>query len=177
MHDKKNLREENRKIRARLSETGAISHISEKIVEKIKCADYFSGAKHVLIFHPKSGEIDLLGLLEVGGKQFYLPRCNGDKLEICLYCADDELREGGFGIKEPVCAPIEDLSVLDVIFIPALGADLEGGRIGYGGGFYDRFFAANNLRAKKVVAIPSDLVCKKINCEAHDVRYDELVTD
>lgn len=178
MHNKKNLRERNRKIRARLSKIGAISHISKSIVEKIKCSDYFLNAKHVLIFHPKNGEVDLLELLTVEGKQFYLPRCNGNRLEICLHCTDDELCENKFGIKEPVCAPIEDLAILDVVFIPALGADIKGGRIGYGGGFYDRFFGENEaLCAKKVVVLPIDLICENIECEPHDVCYDELVTD
>ena len=176
MYDKKNLRDKNRKIRARLSETGAILHISEKIVNKIKSKDYFLSAKHILIFYPKHGEVDLLGLLKNTDKQFYLPRCNGGELEICPYCAGDELRENNYKILEPTCEPIEDLSLLDIVFVPALGADLEGNRIGYGGGFYDRFLA-KNLRAKKVVVLPADLICGKINCEEYDIRYDELITD
>ena len=180
MYDKKDLREKNREIRARLVESGAIVGISKSIVEKIKQADYFLSAQHILIFHPKRGEINLLKLLKSDWKQFYLPRCKGNRLEICPYCVGDELCENNYGIFEPICAPLHDLSILDVVFIPALGADLEGGRIGYGGGFYDRFLASGTregLRAKKVVAIPRELVCKKINCEAHDVKYDELVTD
>ncbi len=177
MYDKKNLRNKNREIRARLSEAGEILCISKSIVEKIKNEECFLNAKHVLIFYPKCDEINLLELLDFSEKKFYLPRCNGNKLEICPYCNGDELCENNYGIFEPLCMPIEDLSNLDVVFIPALGADLEGNRIGYGGGFYDRFFAQNNLCAKKVVVLPADLICEKINCEEHDIRYDKLITD
>ncbi len=178
MYDKKKLREKNLKTRKRLFENDSIVDVSKKIVEKITNKSWFLSAEHILIFYPKAQEIDLRKLLETKGKQFYLPRCNNGTLEICPYCIEDELCKNKYGILEPICKPITDLTKLDIIFMPALGADLEGNRIGYGGGYYDRFFGIEkNIRAKKVVVLPADLICEKINCESFDIRFDELITD
>lgn len=180
MYDKKNLREKNRQIRAQLFQSGEIVNVSKRIIEQIIKQDYFINSKHILIFHPKQGEIDLLGLLDFKDKKFYLPRCTNDKncdMEICRYEEGHELVCSKFGIGEPMTQAIEDLSILDVIFIPALGADMSGNRIGHGKGYYDRFFDKNGqIKAKKVVVLPNSLICEKIDCDVFDVKYDAIVT-
>lgn len=186
MQDKQTLREKNRKIRATLVESGEILGITARIIMQIIEKDYFKNAKNVMVYYPLEGEVDLLPLLELSensDKTFYLPRCEGNGLEICPFAKDDNLKLGMFRIYEPETQELEDLSILDVIFIPALGADKFGNRIGYGKGYYDEFFndairnIAKKFSAKKVVVLPRALLCEQIRCEEHDVEYDDLITD
>lgn len=179
MLDKKTIREKNKQIRATLLENGIISAVSASIIEKIKKSDYFIMAKNIAIFHPKKGEVNLLGLLEFEDKNFYLPRTKGDNMEFCPFKSEDELLESNFKIKEPKTNALSDLSLLDIIFIPALGADKLGNRIGYGKGFYDKFLNQNShiLKAKKIVVLPANLLCENIKADSFDVCYDYLVTN
>lgn len=179
MLDKKTIREKNKQIRAILIKNGSIPAVSSSIVEKIKKSDYFVQAKNIAIFHPKKGEINLLELLEYKDKNFFLPRCNGENMEFCPFKNNDELSENNFGIKEPKTQPLVDLQLLDIIFMPAIGADKFGNRIGYGKGFYDRFLNQNShiLKAKKVVVLPTNLLCENITANSFDVCYDYLVTN
>lgn len=78
--------------------------------------------------------------LLVQGKQVYAPRC-GAKGQMECYRIDDltSIRPGAYGIREP--EPLERLEVPQVIIVPALAFDAKGQRIGYGGGYYDRYLA------------------------------------
>lgn len=177
MQNKKTLREKNRIIRATLEKGGALLNISKEIIEKIKKEEFFINAKNIMIFYPKSNEINLLPLLDFKDKNFYLPRCKGENMEICHYKKGQALVCNKFNINEPVGTAHNDLSILDVIFMPALGADLFGARIGHGFGFYDRFLSRKEICAKKVVVLPKALVCDRICTESFDIEYDNLITE
>lgn len=75
------LRKINSLLRKSLNQVEA----SEKIVLKIKSLSDFLNAKNILIFYPLKFEINLLELLKVEGKNFYLPKVKEDYLEICPY--------------------------------------------------------------------------------------------
>lgn len=74
------------------------------------------------------------------GKQVYAPRC-GAKGQMECYRIDDveSIRPGAYGIREP--QPQHKLDAPQVIIVPALAFDKKGQRIGYGGGYYDRYLA------------------------------------
>lgn len=64
---------------------------------------------------------------------------------------------------------------LDVVLVPGLAFDVAGGRLGYGGGTYDAWFAAHAPRAVRAGVAHPDLVVAALPTEAHDVRMDVLV--
>ena len=67
---------------------------------------------------------------------------------------------------------------MDIIFLPALGADKFGNRVGYGKGYYDKFLAENKLSAKKVLIIQSALISDvEIKADEFDIKYDYLISD
>ncbi|SMH33466.1 MULTISPECIES: 5-formyltetrahydrofolate cyclo-ligase [Cyanophyceae] len=75
-------------------------------------------------------------------KTWGLPRCVGDDLAWHHYQMGDRLIPGKFGIREPeATAPLIDLTTIDLVLVPALACSQTGDRLGYGAGFYDRFFA------------------------------------
>jgi len=181
---KKDLRKASKHIRAKLYSEGKISEISDRITKKIRALDDFKSAKNVMLFYPKEEEVNILGLMEdkgAEGKSFYLPRCEACDyapiMSICPYKKGDELFESDFGILEPVNECIDDVSILDIIFVPALCADKFCHRIGYGAGYYDYFFRLHeNLKAKKIIVLPLEMYVDEIMPDARDVPCDMVVS-
>jgi 5-formyltetrahydrofolate cyclo-ligase len=91
------------------------------------------------------------------------------------------LRCGAFGISEPGSGIPRAARTLDVVFMPLVGFDLEGNRIGMGRGFYDRLFAhrarMQHWRRPLLVGIAYDEQCvPALHPAPHDVPLDALVT-
>ncbi|MFC5446869.1 5-formyltetrahydrofolate cyclo-ligase [Paenibacillus aestuarii] len=95
----------------------------------------------------------------------------------------EDLEDGAYGIREPrTDAPaLTDLSEISMILIPGLAFDTDFGRLGYGGGFYDRFmqlFAARGLKRPLAIAAAFDLqLIPQVPSSWHDFRVDGLVTE
>ena len=70
-----------------------------------------------------------------------------------------------------------DVQIPDLVITPLICCDIEGNRIGYGKGFYDRYLA-NHKDIVKVALIPEELITKDIiKSEKHDVRLDYIITE
>lgn len=178
MIDKKTLRDNNKILRRNLSEHGLISVASFNIVNKIENWDFYKNAKNIMIFYPLAEEINLLPLTKDKDKNFYLPKCTKDNsLTVHLFKDESELIENKFKIKEPVNESINP-EILDIIFLPSIGGDKFGNRVGYGKGYYDRFLAWNKIKAKKVLIIQSALISDvEIKADEFDIKYDYLISD
>lgn len=130
------------------------------------------------------GELDIRAYLERrldDGATVSLPKVENDRrMHFVPIEGFESLREGAFGIREPVGrpAPIADL---DVIFIPGVGFDRRGGRLGMGWGYYDRALE-QRLRADAPaptlvgVCYACQLV-DQVPTEAHDVPVQAVVTE
>lgn len=176
---KKELREECIKKRNALLDAGLIENISREICKKITEFPLFKTAENILTFYPKGSEINTLSLIEKFGetKKFYLPVCKNGEITVCPYKSGSNLVLNKYGIYEPKTPPIEDLSILDIVITPCLAADKNFNRLGWGGGYYDKFFKNKNLRAKKVVVLPEALLLSALPGEAHDIKCDILITE
>ena len=135
-----------------LRKTLPLDAISAKIVRKIRQNPEFQQAKNVLLYSPSKYEINLL-----------CPFKKGDALEI-----------SSFNIKEPCSNPV-DPCCLDLAIVPALAADKNCFRLGYGGGFYDRFLAQNKV--KTITPAARQLLVEKLPVEKFDVPVDFVITD
>lgn len=151
-----------------------LDEISVNLAAKIKRDDNYIAAKNVMLFYPTKFEVNLLSLLE-DNKNFYLPKVSGNELLVCPYCKEDKLEKSLFNILEPCSAPVNP-GVLDLIIVPALAVDKRGYRLGYGGGFYDRFLVLDCVRAKSICAIPKSLLIDEIPIENYDVPMDIIIT-
>lgn len=171
MFTKEELREKATQIRSLLE----MDKISEKIVENIRSAEIYQEAQHVMIFYPLKDEINLLPLLS-DAKHFYLPKVQGEELAVCPYIEGMGLSTSKYGTKEPTTEPINP-DILELIFVPALMADKNFHRIGYGKGFYDRFLSKNALKALRIVPIPSLLIRDEIPSNDFDAQFDVILDE
>ena len=151
-----------------------IAEISAILAKKLVLTKEYKNSKNIMFFYPLENEVNLLSLMKDESKQFYLPRIKGNELECCLYKIGDELSKSCFHTKEPICEPCNKTNI-DLVIVPALACDRHGYRLGYGGGFYDRFLV--NFKGTKIVCIPSELMIESVYPEKHDVKIDLIITE
>lgn len=169
---KTELRKQAKEIRKSLK----LKEISVKITENIMNFDVYKSAKNIMIFYPLKHEVNLLSLLKDKSKNFYLPKVEGENLLVCPYKAGEKLIHSAFRTEEPLTNPV-DSEILDIVFVPALMADRNMDRLGYGGGFYDKFLSKNCKNAVKIIAIPSQLIADEIPSESYDEKVDFIVSE
>lgn len=141
--------------------------------------------KHIALYLANDGELDL---------SVFMQRCQQWQAQICLpvlhsdkpkmwfaqYAVGDELIENRFGIPEPRHAPEIPPWMLDYVLFPLVGFDEQGGRLGMGGGFYDRTFAHASRWQKQPKLIGVAHECQKVDAlplESWDIKLDAVVSD
>lgn len=159
MSSKSDLRREKLNIRNRLT----IDEIKEKsslIVKRLK--PHLKG--RVGIFYPIKNEVDLLELLTNG---IAFPKVIDD---MNFFEYEGSFTLGKYDIPEPTGRQVE----VDTIVVPGSVFDLKGYRIGYGGGYYDRYMKPHH---KKIGVCFDFQVVDVLPTEAHDVGLDMLITE
>ena len=150
----KALRQQIREKRRALSDTER-EHAAFLLCEKLASTRIFQQSKHIAFYLPNDGEMDLTLLIQHAwqlGKQCYLPvlaEPNTRRLWFIPYKANQKLKPNRFGIPEPVhnaSSRLRKTLSLDLILMPLVAFDLQGHRVGMGGGFYDRTLAFLRLR-------------------------------
>jgi len=184
--EKKILKSEVRKMclnqRAALGEEEKKSK-SKIIQQKLLDLPEFKKAKTVLLFLDFRGEVETMALAEQTialGKRLILPRCAPQgillPIEVCDLTLD--LEPGAFGIREPkLSLGVIEPSEIDLVIIPGSGFDLKGNRLGYGGGFYDRFFMRLNPFTPRIALCFECQVIPQVPVDKHDAKMTMLITE
>ena len=142
----------------------------------------------LMSYMPFRSEPDVAPLMEwcwQQGIRVLIPKVVADTKTMNLHIISryEDLESGAYGIREPRNdVPIEhDLGTISMIVVPGLAFDLDFGRLGYGGGFYDRFmqlFAARGLKRPFAVAAAFDKqLIPAVPSSWHDFRVDGIVTE
>lgn len=150
----------------------------------------FRRARHIALYLPSDGEIDPRPLLRAAqrrGKATYLPVLSAwpkTKMVFQRVRAGQTLRLNRFKIAEPRPNRHQQRRVwaLDLILLPLVGFDVHGGRLGMGGGFYDRSLAYRALRSQpqkpQLLGVAHE--CQKVEklaMASWDVALAATVTD
>lgn len=138
-----------------------------------------SGPLNVAIYAALPHEVDLLPLLaEYPQHRYAFPRCGkAGKMQFhhVTDCAT-QLRPGAMGIPTPQPElPVIPAPELHVIIVPGVAFTRAGARLGYGGGYYDRYLPLCPDAIKVATIFPEQLVCH-IPTEAHDLLISRLIT-
>ena len=152
--DTKSLRKHIRQKRRSLSDSER-EHASFLACERITSSRAYQRSKHIAFYLSHDAEIDLSLLIQHAwqqGKHVYLPvlaKPNTNKLWFIPYTPKSKLRNNCFAIPEPIHSHktrLRKTQSLDLILMPLVAFDLQGHRVGMGGGFYDRTFSFLNHR-------------------------------
>ena len=157
---------------------------SREIVRRIVELPAWRGSSRVLLFAPLPAEPDLDLLWGGGaliGKRCAYPRVEGAALRLYYVQGLEELEPTRWGLREPPPRAAREaaLADCDLVLVPGLAFDAAGGRLGRGGGFYDRLLATRDPARTRLVGV--GFACQPVGdvlpLAAHDVRLDEIVTE
>lgn len=182
--NKKELRKEILRKRDNL-ESSVKEKMDMAIQEKFFSSEYYKNAEKIFIYISYGSEIDTKSMINRAlseGKKIYVPRTIFkdkimDAVEIKSF---DNLIEDRYGILEP---SFEEEAVnpddIDLIVVPGTAFDKNGGRMGYGAGYYDRYFKKiiNKSRIVKLALTYDFQVLDYIPMEDHDVPMDIIYTE
>ncbi|WP_160683452.1 5-formyltetrahydrofolate cyclo-ligase [Clostridium sp. C2-6-12] len=184
--DKKILRKEVLEKRNNL-DLDKKEEMDKEILKKFYETQYYREAKKIFIYISYASEINTKKIINKAlkdNKKIYVPRTefktrNMDAVEITSL---DNLVQSTYGILEPsIEAPYIDPNELDLIVVPGVAFDRKGGRMGYGAGFYDRYFKKIKKENKnKIVklALAYDLqMLDKVPMSEQDVPVDYILTE
>jgi len=161
-------------------DTETISRRSAAARQSLFGTDAYQNAHTVHLFVPFGTEVDTRPILEdlwTRDVRAVLPRVAPDRqLDHLAVTGWEELEPGAYSIPEPVAhCPAVDPALVDLILVPGVAFDRQGGRLGYGGGYYDRFL--ETCPAPRV-ALAFDLqMVDEVVREDHDLLVDEIITE
>lgn len=140
----------------------------------------YAQAKSVMIYLSAFGEIDTSYIAEEllsGGVKLTVPVTDKGRRVItpCLLSELDELTEGAYGIPEPKCFVPADKTSLDVVIVPGTVFDANGGRMGFGAGYYDRFLS--DIGAVRIGLCHDFQLVPDTYPEPHDAMMNYIVTE
>lgn len=134
--------------------------------------------KVVHTYLPMPMEVDFLPVIAAmpaEGIRIVVPKSlSRGQLEHLVLESFDQLEDGIFGTKHPV-AGIPYSGPYDLIIVPGLAFDRHGNRLGYGGGYYDRFLPAHPETHKIALCYDFQIV-EDLPLEPHDVQLDALLS-
>ncbi|MDP9118865.1 MAG: 5-formyltetrahydrofolate cyclo-ligase, partial [Actinomycetota bacterium] len=142
------LKRAKRRIRRRvLEERDAVpttlrQELGERMAERFLSLPEVHGARTIMLFWSFGSEVPtgpLIDRLHERGVAVAVPRIEDGDLVPIRYVPGDPTTSTSFGAEEPVGEMRLDLSSIDVVAVPGVAFDRRGRRIGYGGGYYDRF--------------------------------------
>ena len=134
---------------------------------------------HIYLSNSLNNEVEtdeVIKLLFKKNKRVYVPKIMGENLIHIEINKNTSYSENQFSVREPSSANTSDPKIFDVVFIPLLAYDKSGERVGYGGGYYDRFLLNTKKNVLKVGLSFYEPVEKILNVEEHDIKLDYVIT-
>ena len=180
--EKKELRNKMKKIRNLISKENKQIY-DEIIFNKLIIDSDFKNANNYFIFVNFGSEIDtkkIINYLLERNKNVFVPKVVGKDMKLFKINGFNDLEEGCMGILEPKDECVEFVDEkLNFILMPGLAFDKSGGRIGYGGGYYDKFLKQLSYYKKipKVAIAYNFQVIDYIPMNDYDVKVDKIITN
>jgi len=186
MREKHILRKKARNLRDQIPKHEKI-FLDGAIVDNLFGWDIYKKAAVLFCYVNFRSEVSTMGIIAHAlrtKKTIAVPKINFEKREmkaLVIHNTDACLEPGEYGIPEPLeSCPELDYSTLDLVIAPGCAFTHRGERLGYGGGYYDRFLLKQrNLTSSTVVcALTYDrLIMEKLPVKDNDIPVDYLITE
>lgn len=170
---KSELRKEYKKIREEINNRLEKSSI---ITNKVLEDSNYKKAKRVGIYNSFGSEVDTKELIRISllDKEVGIPVVIGKEMIFSKIDEDTEYTYSDFGILEP--NNIVQFNNIDLLIIPGICFDKEKNRLGFGGGYYDKYL--NNHNTETIaICFEEQISNKLIPTEEHDVKVKKIITD
>lgn len=165
------------RARKRAMSLDEIESRSAKLLELFTATEEYQNAKTLYGYMPYNQEVRTVPILQKAledGKQVAVPKVYGDDMKFLYITNFEDFAKSEFGIPEPIAdEPIaQDETAL--VLMPGLAFDPAGHRIGYGGGFYDKFLSAEP--SHPTVALCYEFqVLPQLETEEFDIPVDKVI--
>ena len=150
---------------------------SAALGELFFASEAYRNAKTVYGYLPYNQEVRTVPMLEQAlkdGKRVAVPKCYGDEMRFIFMDDLSKVEKGYAGIPEPVAdAPVADDETA-LVLMPGMAFDPQGHRIGYGGGFYDRFLAEEPNHPTRALCYGFQMV-EHLETEEFDIPVDQVL--
>jgi 5-formyltetrahydrofolate cyclo-ligase len=154
---------------------------SARIVDRLLTFPEIKRASTVMAFWSFGSELDTATLIEAlhtRGIRVALPRIVDGDMQALAYEPGEAVTETLFGAWEPASGQLLDPSAIDVVLTPAVAFDRSGRRVGYGGGFYDRFFPRTRSDTLRIgIGFDVQLLDDDLPTGHFDLGLDAVVTE
>ena len=174
--DKKELRRSIRERKRAMTEEEIVSR-SAKLGELFAASQAYKDAKTIYGYLPYNQEVRTVPMLEQAlrdGKRVAVPKCYGDEMKFIFMDDLSKVEKGYANIPEPIADdPIADDETA-LVLMPGLAFDPQGHRIGYGGGFYDKFLSKEPNHPTLALCYEFQML-PELKTEAHDIPVDYVL--
>ena len=174
--DKKELRRMIREQKRAMTEAMIVEK-SEKLGHLFAASELYKNAKSIYGYLPYNQEVRTVAMLEQAirdGKRVAVPKCYGDEMRFLWMDDLSKVEKGYANIPEPIAdEPVAD-DPTALVLMPGLAFDPQGHRCGYGGGFYDKFLAAEPKHPTLALCYEFQML-PHLETEAHDIPVDYVL--
>ena len=140
--------------------------------------------KRILVYQSIDNEPSIKETIELAwqkGIEVYIPKVvSKEKIIINKLRRNSSYSENKFGIKESDDLDTVALNEIDLAVLPLVGIDINGFRLGYGGGYFDRFFKQGSKMSTKPFIIGVGYAFQVLDvsfAEDHDLKFDSVITE
>ena len=174
--NKKELRAQIRAQKRAMTEEQIVEK-SLRLEELFLASEAYKNAKTIYGYLPYNQEVRTVSMLEQAqkdGKRVAVPKCYGDEM-LFIYLDDlTKVEKGYANIPEPIDdEPVAD-DVTALVLMPGMAFDPQGHRIGYGGGFYDKFLAKEPNHPTLALCYDFQMV-EHLETEEFDIPVDTVL--
>ena len=174
--DKKELRRAIRERKRAMTEEEIVSR-SARLGELFAQSEAYRNAATIYGYLPYNQEVRTVPMLEQAirdGKKVAVPKVYGDIMKF-IYLEDlSQVEKGYAGIPEPIADEPVAHDETALVLMPGLAFDPQGHRIGYGGGFYDKFLAAEPSHPTLALCYEFQML-PQLDTEEHDIPVNTVL--
>lgn len=178
--EKKTIRARVRAVRDALADEER-ERASAAIAERVLELRELQGVRTAMVFASFGTEVDTRPIVEgldARRVRIVMPRVEGLDIATVVFRPGDPMTTAALGMPEPAGGDAVHPAEIEAVITPGLAFDRAGHRIGYGGGFYDRFFTSAREDLRKIaVCFSVQVLHEELPHGASDVPVDVIVTE
>ncbi|MCM1272116.1 MAG: 5-formyltetrahydrofolate cyclo-ligase [Clostridium sp.] len=175
MDDKKKLRKRMLALRSGLAKAYVIE-ASHEICTLLQRCQTYRKADNICLYVPVNNEVNVTELFESVSAKIYLPKVQENIMEFYLYTGMEHLVNGAYNIPEPDSGVPLTPDDHTLVVMPGVAFSRDGYRLGYGGGYYDRYLQ-RYPQCNKIAVCYKEQMVDTIPFEAYDVKPDSIISN
>lgn len=161
-----------------------VQDLSVSVIDRLTATEEYKNSKNIFVFVSTNNEVSTHNFIKNSiylGKNIYIPYVNSEKKSMLATKLDafEDLEMGFYDILSLPKSKLNEVNPenLDLIVVPGLIFGKNFYRIGYGGGYYDKYLSNNNIKATKIGICFEFQIVDKVEFDIFDIPVDMIITE